>query len=558
MNKYRGRQPGARTRRRPFGWHWRWLTTLALLLVQLPATAAAVQAAPDQAPGAAPLAQTTTLTLNVISARTEPRAGVVQGDAITSFKYIINVDNTGTTTQRPNSTTGAPPAECTPAFSGYPASCDWVSIAGTASNSPIYTQGDQSDFPLTNLPAGRYLISVLADGYKLDGAHFTVPLNGPLTVELQPFPLPDATIRAFVFEDISPTNGAPDVPAEHGLAGFVGHIADYIGEVTTDIYGNPLCTVYQGEDPVTHVIPPGSLDADMLPIPIAGTGGECVSDANGDLVIPHLGPNRYALSAVAPDGTNWIQTTTLEGNHDWDAWVMEGATGYDTEFVVAGEPFPAIIFGFVNEHTPNLGGSGQIKGVVDAFKTYVPAKGGVIGGEPMTGSRIDKPIDSPWISLSDLGAGDTAIWIGQGNANGAFTIPNVPNGNYTLTWWDEPQDYILNLANVTVANGEVVDLGVLPLNGWWAQLDGYVFNDLNRNGIRDAGEPGLSNFPVVMRKRENSVMDRGAVLVTTDATGHYFMENLYPMTQWLVVEAYSDLYYTTGVTYQADNQAQPT
>ena len=26
------------------------------------------------------------------------------------------------------------------------------------------------------------------------------------------------------------------------------------------------------------------------------------------------------------------------------------------------------------------------------------------------------------------------------------------------------------------------------------------------------------------------------------------------MTQWLVMEAYSDLYYTTGITYQADNQ----
>ena len=30
------------------------------------------------------------------------------------------------------------------------------------------------------------------------------------------------------------------------------------------------------------------------------------------------------------------------------------------------------------------------------------------------------------------------------------------------------------------------------------------------------------------------------------------------MTQWLVMEAYSDLYYTTGVTYQADNQPTPT
>ena len=69
---------------------------------------------------------------------------------------------------------------------------------------------------------------------------------------------------------------------------------------------------------------------------------------NGDLVIPHLGPGRYALTAVRPEGSDWVQTTTLEGNHDWDWWVMEGATGFDTEFVVAGEPFPAAIFGFVH------------------------------------------------------------------------------------------------------------------------------------------------------------------------------------------------------------------
>ncbi len=52
-------------------------------------------------------------------------------------------------------------------------------------------------------------------------------------------------------------------------------------------------------------------------------------------------------------------------------------------------------------------------------------------------------------------------------------------------------------------------------------------------------------------------MDRGATAVTTDATGHYVMENAYPMTQWLVMEAYDDLHYTTGVTYQADNQPTP-
>ncbi|MCB9445415.1 MAG: hypothetical protein H6669_14405, partial [Ardenticatenaceae bacterium] len=422
------------------------------------------------------------LSLNVISARTEPRAfggaGVNQGDAVTQFKYIINVDNTGTTDQR------SPSDGCSPSDPDYPASCLWTSVAGVPSSSPIYTQGTQDDFNGVsgsglNLPDGRYLISVLADGYKLDGAHFSVPFSGSglVTVELQPQPLPTATIHAYVFQDTSPTNGAPDVPVENGLAGFTGHIADYLGEVTTDVFGNPLCTQYE-TDNTGQVI----LNApDYTPTPIPGTGGQCVSDANGDLIIPNLGPNRYALSVTPPDGSGWIQTTTLEGNHDWDAWVMEGATGLDTEFIVAGEPFPAIIFGFVHP-TGSLpaGPTGHIKGVVEGVKVYVPPKGGT--GLPGTiwggtsGSRLDQPIENPWISLTDLTNGDTAIYVGQGDANGAFDIANVPDGNYTLTWWDEPQNYILDLINVTVSNGEMVDMGILPLTGWWTKYDGYVFN----------------------------------------------------------------------------------
>ena len=118
----------------------------------------------------------------------------------------------------------------------------------------------------------------------------------------------------------------------------------------------------------------------------------------GKVKIPNLGPNRYALSVTPPDGSGWIQTTTLEGNHDWDAWVMEGATGLDTEFIVAGEPFPAIIFGYVpvpgtpsavgSALPPSLTGTGTIKGVVDAVKIYVPTTGGV-GGLP--GADLGRP-----------------------------------------------------------------------------------------------------------------------------------------------------------------------
>ena len=84
------------------------------------------------------------------------------------------------------------------------------------------------------------------------------------------------------------------------------------------------------------------------------------------------------------------------------------------------------------------------------------------------------------------------------------------------------------------------------------------FNDLNGNGKMDPGEPGIPNFAITMKTRENSVMDRGAVTVTTDANGYYWQENAYPITQWLVEEAYADGFQTTGVTYQADNQPAET
>ncbi|MEO8556816.1 MAG: SdrD B-like domain-containing protein, partial [Actinomycetota bacterium] len=528
--------------------------TAAVVMVMPTAMLVALPVLPAQA-------ATNTLTLEVISARTEPRAfagaGVDKGAPITTFKYIINEDNTGTTAQR----SPAPGTGCSTADVGYPANCDWPSIKEVPhATSPIIAQGGQADFASgLNLPDGRYLISVLADGYKLDGEHFTMPLltTDPVTVQLQPTPLPDSTLLAQIFSDSAPTDGTIN-QGEPGLKGFVGHIMDTLGEVQTDVYGNPLCTTYVGEDPVTHQIPIGSLDAEMLPV-VAITGGSCVSDINGVLAIPHLGTNRYTLTATPPDGQTWIQTTTLEGNHDWDTWLMEGSTGFDTEALVAGEPVPLPIFGFAPPTNTLAGGTGHIKGVVVGIKQYTPPKGGDFNlWMGMTGSKIGKPIVRPWLSLADLQNGDKAVWVGQGDANGAFDITGVPDGNYQLSWWDEPQNYFLNLVNVTVSNGQMVDMGNVPINGWWTELDGYVFNDVNRNGVKDPGEPGVPNFGLTMRKKDNSLMDRGTNAVTTDSKGYYHFESAYPLSEWNVMEAYSDSFYTTGVTYQADNQPTAT
>ena len=179
----------------------------------------------------------------------------------------------------------------------------------------------------------------------------------------------------------------------------------------------------------------------------------------GKAIIPNVGPNRYALSVVPPDASNWIQTTTLEGNHDWDAWVMEGATGLDTEFVVAGEPFPATFFGFVRPsvNTMDVGGgnSNIITGEGVAINAYVPPVGGLVaaegvrGGQPKDGNPIPNPIHRLFVSLSDLNASDQTVFVQEFgcdinpaldcNVPPTFEIDGVPDGDYVLGVWDEPR-----------------------------------------------------------------------------------------------------------------------
>ncbi len=631
-----------------------WVASAFLVSSQLALPVAAAPVAPTAlAPQAAPAALTQ-ITIHAYAARTEPNAdigAVTEGDAVTTYKWIINEDNTGTTSTRdanPGSacspwttlpTSGNPAGVPNP---NYPGSCTWASIAGLDSSAPVAAQGETVDSAggtttLTLNPGGgskRYLVSVLADGYKLDGTPFTLSSGTPVTVQvpLQPLPLPSATIKAQVFVDVTSTNGQYD-PGEDGLSRWAGKITDYLGQVNTDVFGNPLCTTYafadsngngvqdqlwdptwtgpaeaiiftDGEPTVTHQggkCLTGDINMDGVvngPASTVGTDAWLYADlgldaalARGVLTIPNLGPNRYALSMVPPTGESWVQTTTLEGNHDWDAWVMEGATGLDTEFVVAGEPFPATIFGYVPGPTTSYWthpasdplasansftsvGTGHIKGVVDAMDIYIPQKGGLnLPTLGFSGAKIDHPIDKPWIALSDLNAQDVAVYVGRGNEDGTFEITGVPDGTYTLTYWDDPQNYILDLLNVTVVNGETVDMGLLPMAGWFTKFSGFIFNDLNRDGKRDFTdangngtfdtgdtwiEPGVPNFGLTLRKRENSLMDRGATAVGTDQSGYYEMVNAYPLTEWLVLEAYDDRYYTTGITYQADNQPTPT
>ncbi len=225
----------------------------------------------------------------------------------------------------------------------------------------------------------------------------------------------------------------------------------------------------------------------MLPV-VDTVGGECLSDADGVVTFPHMGTNRYTQSVTPPDGANWIQTTTLEGNHDWDSWVMEGSTGYDTEFTLAGEAVPTPMFGFAKPtrtarrwHQRRRHVTGRVMRVLQ----YVPPKGGIFDlYNGFTGSKVQRPIPDAWLSLADLNSGDQAVWVGKAGTNGRFDISGVPGGEYQLTWWDEAQNNLLASRTSPSATAQTEALGTVPMNGWWTEYSGYVFNDKNRNGVQ--------------------------------------------------------------------------
>jgi hypothetical protein len=498
------------------------------------------------------------ITLRVVSARTEPKAGVQIGDPIDEYNFLINIDNTGD----PFATVGCNPylADGVTRNPDYPDNCELPSLRTVPAWAPIYTQGDQNDlsesFSLL-LPEGKYLISVMADGFKLDGEHFQVPPDSEIVVAMHPFPLPPASMVIKVFEDNALTNGQFDDPSEHGLAGFRASIHDIAGEITTDIFGNPLCTIYKIDPSTGEAL----LDSEGDPIIEKHSTG-CYSDEEGTIYIPNIGPMRYDVLVFPPVGQQWIQTTTLEGSLGWDTWLQEGGTGMDNEFLIASEPFPWTIFGYVKPTSPpgDWNGTGGIKGVIMGASTYIPAKDGLpyegdtFGG--FMGTKLHRPINRPWLSLNDLQRGDVAVWVGRGNSDGSFHIKNVPDGSYFLAYWDEELHYILDFVQVSVQDGKVSDVGIRMLTGWFTEISGTVFYDLNENGRRDPGEPGVDHFNVILKDRDNTEIDRMSIASLTDAQGYYELPKGYPMGSWMVLEAYHELFKSTGITYQTLNMKE--
>ena len=399
-----------------------------------------------------------------------------------------------------------------------------LSISLHKSHAPVVASGEEPTGSSTAIAVdpGRYFVSVLPFGdrsesgttYDMGGSPVTVVDNNEsVTVYVRTNPIETAQVSIKVFHDGNggPLNNAPD-PAEPGLAGFTVTLLDQAGDIVQDYFGHPLC----------------------------GTG-VCLTDANGEVTIQNLAPNKYGIEVVppAPDCTTdpdncWRQTTTIEGTQIIDAWVRPNEPPFLVEF---GPPFWHAFYGFTKEFDHTGSGGSTVTGQVLKGHLSRPPAISFFPGPPPEAEGIGERC---LVGLNRLEGG-----VARGvfaalcdDETGNFTIPNLPAGTYQLVIWDVALLHIISFNTVIVDGTNPVDLGSITTPMWFGQQEHYV----------SLGGVGLPEQNVNLRYRSGDIYKA----FPTDSTGFVPFQEVFPFFHWLVGEVDFLNFKATGLTVTND------
>ena len=490
-------------------------------------------------------------------------------------------------------------------------------------------------------PTKRYYISVLPGdaanpfynasptGHGMGGAPIGInPYCTPsatvncqataVTVLTQPTPLPPAKLSVFVFEDDFPLNGEHDAsgaavnlagndtlaPNEPGLGGFQIHLwdafggnGDFTGQVTTDIYNQPLTNSLDGTvDPLsgfnacpitaiglahpgtnaTLPLPPGGTALDpsvtagitgqIVTCPIYESDGATLSPLAGQAVVANLFPGRWGV-IVTPGadhiarGEEWLQTNTLDGQKAHDAFTRIGEPSYFQEYgpasfhVSVGFANPAII----NARLPGVCiGDINLPGTKNCGNTLT----GRVVSEHLSRTPDERLYPSgshdafSWtqcfVSVGDPDGEDFAF--AKCDADGKFSLTGLPDGDWRITTFDQWNDQLVDGLSTPVRLGtagcpgagssaNVCNMGDIAATQWQTNLYTRTFIDDAKSGLSASTDTGIPFLNVAVRLRDGSIENNGL----TDFTGTVNFNETFPLFSWYTVESDVTRYKNTGI-----------
>ncbi len=364
---------------------------------------------------------------------------------------------------------------------------------------------------------GFYEFTGLCAGdYKVDVVEGTLPasVNTPTT--------PDVGGDDTVDSD-GPLSGDPvmvTLPNDftEDLTIDFGYISECTGEIG-DFVWNDL-----NRNGIQDAGEPGIAGVEVILRDATGaTLATDTTDANGFYQFTGLCAGDYTVD---------VDETTLPAGLDPTLPNQGGDDTVDSDGPVNGDPVPVTLpndnakddtidFGYIAECTGEIGdfvwNDLNRNGIQDAGELGIA--GVVVTLRDATGATLatDTTDANGFYQFTGLCAGDYTVDVDETTLPAGLD-PTLPNqgGDDTV---DSDGPVNGDPVPVTLPNDnakdDTIDFGyIAPCTG---EIGDFVWNDLNRNGIQDAGEPGIAGVVVILRDATGATL----AMDTTDANGFY-------------------------------------
>ena len=133
-----------------------------------------------------------------------------------------------------------------------------------------------------------------------------------------------------------------------------------------------------------------------------------------------------------------------------------------------------------------------------------------------------------YVRPADGSGGELGIALGSPGYSGQYEINDLPDGDYTLYAVGYGLDSFSSQPfTVTAGQQEVVDIDFAPAEP--VQINGTVWEDTNANGVRDSGELNLPDMTVFLDTNDDGVLDAAENFAVTDVEGNYSFDSSYDL-----------------------------
>jgi hypothetical protein len=237
-----------------------------------------------------------------------------------------------------------------------------------------------------------------------------------------------------------------------------------------------------------------------------------LTDSSGNYAFYNLPEGDYEVTEVKPD--------------TWDV-----SPGYDIRQTAAVVARSQYFQDFANFSMTD----GSIDGTIWNDLNF----DGIRQSDPDTGEFVEPGLEgwTVFLDTNDNGVLDGGELSAMTGASGGYAFVSLPEGDYEVTeilppGWDLSPGYDVR-QTVAVFAGERSTANDIAnftvLNG---SIRGTVWNDLNRDGIRNTGltgaftEPGVANWRVYLDRNRNGIEDSGEPSLFTSADGSYSFVDL--------------------------------